>query len=68
MRERAGKSAGFGALSFRSEAAIRKLGETLLAAGLLVEEELSHGGTVVGLTAAGRVALKSGDMSRVIGS
>ncbi len=68
MRERAGKSAGFGALSFRSDAAIRKLGETLLAAGLLVEEELSHGGTVVGLTAAGRVALKSGDMSRVIGS
>ncbi len=58
MRERAGKSAGFGALSFRSEAAIRKLGETLLAAGLLVEEELAHGGAVVGLTAAGRRALR----------
>ncbi len=57
MQERAGKSAGFGALSFRSEAAIRKLGETLLAAGLLVEEELPHGGTVVGLTVAGRRAL-----------
>jgi len=57
MQERAGQSPGFGALAFRSEAAIQSMAKKLLAAGLLVEEELSHGGKVLGLTAEGRRAL-----------
>ena len=63
MQERAGQSAGFGTLAFRSEAAIRGLADKLLAAGLLVEEELSHGGTVVGLSEEGRRALRLGQVS-----
>jgi ATP-dependent DNA helicase RecQ len=58
MQERAGQSPGFGALAFRSEAAIRGLADKLLAAGLLVEEELSHGGIVVGLSEEGKRALR----------
>jgi len=58
MRDRAGESAAFGALAFRSEAAVHGLIESLLRAGLLVEEELSHGGLVVELTAKGRRALR----------
>ena len=67
MQERAGNSPGFGSLAFRSEAAIQALAKKLLAAGLLVEEELSHGGTVVGLTAEGKRALRDGiDLSHLL--
>ena len=57
MRERAGQSDAFGSLAFRSEAAVRGLVEKLLAAGLLVEVGLSHGGTVLELTGEGRRGL-----------
>ena len=47
----------FGALAFRSEAAIEKMIDSLIAAGLLEKRPLSHGGVVVSLTARGRKAL-----------
>ena len=62
MQERAGQSPGFGSLAFRSEAAIRGLADKLLSAGLLVEEELSHGGIVVGLSEEGKRALRNTDV------
>jgi hypothetical protein len=47
----------WGALAFRSKSAIDALVERLIDASLLTARQLHHGGTVLGLTAAGSEAL-----------
>jgi ATP-dependent DNA helicase RecQ len=53
------KSPQWGALGFRSAAAVKGLVERLLAAGMLHPRQLGHGGVVLDLTPAGRAALKN---------
>jgi DNA-binding MarR family transcriptional regulator len=49
---------GYGALAFRSKAAIARMVESLTGAGLLKKQQLSHGGVMVELTPEGRKALR----------
>jgi len=50
--------AGFGALAFRSKAAIRRMLDGLESGGFLQARRLAHGGVVLDLTPAGRAALE----------
>jgi hypothetical protein len=56
--ERAQASSVYGALGFRSESALDKLIDALLAAGALAETPLAHGGIALGLTPLGRQWLR----------
>jgi ATP-dependent DNA helicase RecQ len=56
--EKGRKSSEWGALAFRSDAAVEKLMDRLVDADLLCPRELSHGGVVLDLTPTGRDALK----------
>jgi ATP-dependent DNA helicase RecQ len=49
---------GFGALAYRSEGALERMIERLLAAGLLQTCQLEHGGLMVEITASGRRATR----------
>jgi hypothetical protein len=51
-------SPAWGALAFRSETAIGQMLDCLESGGLLRGRRLSHGGTMLELTPAGRSALK----------
>lgn len=51
-------SSAFGQLRFRSEAALGKLIDTLLAEGLVAEKTLSHGGVALGITPCGQERLR----------
>jgi ATP-dependent DNA helicase RecQ len=55
------KSPEWGALGFRSQAAVKGLLERLVVAELLRPRQLDHGGVVLDLTPAGRAALKDPD-------
>ncbi|MEW5987829.1 MAG: DEAD/DEAH box helicase [Chloroflexota bacterium] len=56
--ERGRRSAAYGQLKFRSESAVGKLIGELLAAGLVQEKKLGHGGIALELTADGRLSLQ----------
>ena len=56
--EKGRKSSQWGALAFRSQAAVDKLLDRLVVAELLRPRQLRHGGVVLDLTPAGRAALK----------
>jgi superfamily II DNA helicase RecQ len=58
LNDRAQTSEVFGWLSFRSEAAINSLIETLLGAGAVAETQLGHGGVALGITPQGRAMLR----------
>ena len=57
-KQRAQESPQWGALRFRSQSAIDGLVDRLVHAGLLSTRRLTHGGTVLDLTPAGRAALE----------
>lgn len=59
--ERGPTSPGWGALAFRSHAAVQELLDRLVAADLLCRRRLGHGGFVLELTPTGRAALKDPD-------
>jgi ATP-dependent DNA helicase RecQ len=50
---------GFGALAFRSKAAVERMLERLEHGGFLQPRQLDHGGVVLDLTAAGKAALQN---------
>jgi ATP-dependent DNA helicase RecQ len=56
--EKGRESSEWGALGFRSQAAVDGLVDRLISADLLRPRQLSHGGVVLDLTPAGRAALK----------
>jgi ATP-dependent DNA helicase RecQ len=58
LSERACESEAFGTLAFRSRIAVERMLERLEGGGFLRAKVLEHGGTVLELTPAGRVALQ----------
>jgi ATP-dependent DNA helicase RecQ len=58
LHDSACAQAEFGALSFRSNTAVRRMIERLEYAGFLTPRQLEHGGIVLDLTAKGRAALE----------
>jgi ATP-dependent DNA helicase RecQ len=58
LHEKACAQAEFGALSFRSTTAVRRMVEGLEHAGFLEPRQLEHGGVVLDLTGRGRAALE----------
>ena len=64
--EAAHNQTGFGSLAFRSEAAIEKMLERLLATRLVQTRQLKGGGTVIELTPAGRRAVDNPSALRAL--
>jgi superfamily II DNA helicase RecQ len=58
LHERACESEAFGALAFRSGAAVERLLDRLEEGGFLQARNLEHGGVVLDITAAGKAALQ----------
>jgi len=58
LHRRARESSGFGALAFRSTAAVERMLDLLENGGFLQERRLDHGGVVLDLAPAGKAALR----------
>ena len=58
LHEKGRHQAGFGALAFRSQAAVERMVDRLESGGFLQARNLDHGGVVLDLTPAGKAALQ----------
>jgi ATP-dependent DNA helicase RecQ len=58
LHTKARENAGFGALAFRSDAAVGRMLDVLESGGFLQARQLDHGGVVLDLTPAGQAALQ----------